>query len=111
MFEMVMGHQAQAFREAVLVEFPMERNWALGFVTGVTQGEVQARTDDTVINVFIPTTPNPTSGYLIFIPDNKVIRLNMPVDDALKMIVSGGIITPTDKRVVGQATKSSSLAD
>ncbi len=98
MFEMVMGQQAQAFREAVLVEFPKENSWALGFVTGTTQGEIQNRTHDTVINVFVPTTPNPTSGFLIFVPEGKLIRLDMPVDDALKMVISGGIITPPDRR-------------
>ncbi len=99
-FEMVMGKQARAFREAVLVEFPMENSWAIGFVTGTTQGEIQARTTDTVMNVFVPTTPNPTSGYLIFVPKERVVYLDMPVDDALKMVISGGIITPPDRRVV-----------
>lgn len=98
MFEMVMGQQAQAFREAVLVEFPKENSWAIGFVTGTTQGEIQNRTVDTVINVFVPTTPNPTSGFLIFVPEEKLTRLEMPVDDALKMVISGGIITPPDRR-------------
>ena len=99
-FEMVMGKQARAFREAVLVEFPMENSWALGFVTGTTQGEIQARTVDTVMNVFVPTTPNPTSGFLIFVPKERVVHLDMPVDDALKMVISGGILTPPDRRVV-----------
>ena len=114
-FEMVMGKQAQAFREAVLVQFPLEGTWALGFVTGTTQGEVQNKTDATVINVFVPTTPNPTSGFLIFVPNEKVVRLKMPVDDALKMVVSGGILTPPDRSQslvelpAGQTGSSSSV--
>ena len=99
-FEMVMGQQAQAFREAVLIEFPLSGTWALGFVTGTTQGEVQSRTNATVINVFVPTTPNPTSGFLLFVPSDRVIRLKMPVDDALKMVVSGGILTPPDRTMM-----------
>ncbi len=99
-FEMVMGKQARAFREAVLVEFPKEKSWAIGFVTGTTQGEIQLRTTETVVNVFVPTTPNPTSGFLIFVPKERVVPLDMPVDDALKMVISGGILTPPDRRVV-----------
>lgn len=96
-FEMVMGNQAKAFREAVLVEFPKENSWAIGFVTGVTQGEIQTRTTETVLNVFVPTTPNPTSGFLIFVPKSKAVALDMPVDDAIKMIISGGLITPPER--------------
>lgn len=99
MFEMVMGTQAQAFQKAVLVEFPHKDKWAIGFITGTTQGEIQRRTAHEVVNVFVPTTPNPTSGFLIFVPKEDVIELDMPTEDAVKMIVSGGIITPPDKQI------------
>ncbi len=102
-FETIMGKQARAFREAVLVEFPKENSWSIGFVTGTTQGEIQSRTAETVVNVFVPTTPNPTSGFLIFVPKERLMHLDMPVDDALKMVISGGILTPPDRRVVDGA--------
>lgn len=96
-FETVMTSQSKAFREVVMVEFPSPGVWALGFVTGVTKGEVQRLTDSEVINVFVPTTPNPTSGFLMFYPQRKVFYLDMTVEEALKMIVSGGLITPPDR--------------
>lgn len=95
-FETVMGAQSQAFREAVMFQYPRPGIWAMGFVTGSTKGEVQRLTDDEVVNVFLPTTPNPTSGFLLFIPRKDLIFLEMNVEDAIKMIVSGGIITPPD---------------
>lgn len=92
--EMVMGQQAQAFRDVVLVEWPREGMFMMGFLTGKTEGEVQNLTTSEVVNVFIPTTPNPTSGFLVFVPADKVKTLNMSVDEGLKMIISGGMITP-----------------
>jgi uncharacterized membrane protein len=92
--EMVMGNQAKAFREVVLVEYPRKGVWMMGFVTGQTEGEVQSLTDTEVVNVFIPTTPNPTSGFLAFIPNKEVVHLKMSVDEGIKMIISGGMITP-----------------
>ncbi len=82
------------FNRVVIIEFPRDGVYALGFVTGVTRGEVQNLTKETVVNVFIPTTPNPTTGYFIFIPENKVIPLSMSVEDAMKMLISGGLYTP-----------------
>ena len=92
--ETVLAQRSNAFREAVLIEYPRRGVWTIGFLTGVTEGEVQNVTDDELINVFVPTTPNPTSGYLLFVPRADIIELRMPVEDALKMIVSGGIVTP-----------------
>lgn len=92
--ETVLAKKSGAFREAVLIEYPRRGIWTIGFLTGVTEGEVQAVTGQEVINVFIPTTPNPTSGFLLFVPRTDIITLAMPVEDALKMVVSGGIVTP-----------------
>lgn len=97
-FETVMAPQGQGFRQAVMIEFPRKGIWAIAFVTGRTEGEVQRLTDDEVVNLFMPTTPNPTSGFLIFVPKKDIIFLDMSVEDALKMIVSAGIITPPDKK-------------
>lgn len=96
-FETVMGNQSQAFRDVVMFEFPRKGVWALGFVTSTTKGEVQRLTEEEVVNVFYPTTPNPTSGFLIFIPRKDLVFLNMTVEEAIKMIVSGGILTPPDR--------------
>lgn len=96
-FETVMTSQSQAFREAVMFEFPRKGIWAIGFVTGVTKGEAQRLTEDEVVNVFFPTTPNPTSGFLIFVPRKDLVFLKMSVEEALKMVISGGILTPPDR--------------
>ncbi|OIN85322.1 MAG: hypothetical protein AUJ12_09765 [Alphaproteobacteria bacterium CG1_02_46_17] len=92
--DMVMGQQAQAFRDVVMIEYPRKGVYMMGFLTGRTEGEVQELTDKEMVNIFIPTTPNPTSGFLVFVPADEVIDLNMSVDDGLKMIISGGMITP-----------------
>ncbi|MDY0028890.1 MAG: DUF502 domain-containing protein [Pseudobdellovibrionaceae bacterium] len=92
--DMVMGQQAKAFRDVVMIEYPRKGVYMMGFLTGRTEGEVQELTDKEMVNIFIPTTPNPTSGFLVFVPKEEVIDLNMSVDDGLKMIISGGMITP-----------------
>lgn len=92
--ETVVAHQSTAFREAVLVEYPRRGIWSIGFLTGVTRGEVQKLTEEEVLNVFLPTTPNPTSGFLLFVPRGDLVILDMTVEEALKMVISGGIVTP-----------------
>ena len=86
-----------AFRKALLVEYPRRGAWTIAFLTGKPGGEVAAHLSGEHLSVYVPTTPNPTSGYLLFVPEEKMIRLKMPVDDALKMVISGGIITPPDR--------------
>ncbi|MEQ8653980.1 MAG: DUF502 domain-containing protein [Kiloniellales bacterium] len=93
-FETVLVRQGTAFREVALVEFPRRGSWVLGLVTGTTVGEVQELTADEVINVFVPMTPNPTGGFLIFLANEDVHRLDISVDQALKLIMSGGIVGP-----------------
>lgn len=83
-----------AFSRVVLVEFPRKGIHAMGFVTSETKGEVQALTEGDVVSVFIPTTPNPTSGFLVFLPQNDIIDLTMSVEDGIKLIISCGIVTP-----------------
>ncbi len=84
----------ESFNRAVLVKFMGEDAYAVGFVTGETRGEAQAVTPEKVVNVFVPTTPNPTSGYLLMVPDDRLIPLQMTVEEALKMVISGGMVTP-----------------
>lgn len=97
-FETVLSTQSSAFREVVLFEYPRPGIWAMGFITGITEGEIQDLTEDEVLNVFLPTTPNPTSGFLLFIPKSDLMFLEMSVEDGIKMVVSGGIITPPLKK-------------
>lgn len=96
-FETVMASQSDAFKEVVMFEYPRKGIWVIGFVTGVTKGEVQSLTDNETVNVFLPTTPNPTSGFLLFIPKKDLTYMKMSVEEGIKMIVSGGIITPPNK--------------
>jgi uncharacterized membrane protein len=97
-FETVLSHQSDAFRQVVMVEYPRRGIWALGFLTGETLGEVQNLTKERVLNIFLPTTPNPTSGFLLFVPQEDVIVLDMTVEEGIKMVMSGGIVTPIDRR-------------
>jgi uncharacterized membrane protein len=96
-FETVMASQSDAFKEVVMFEYPRKGVWALGFVTGQTKGEVKTMTKEDTVNVFVPTTPNPTSGFLLFLPKKDVTYMKMSVEEGIKMIVSGGIITPAEK--------------
>ncbi|MBT6096713.1 MAG: DUF502 domain-containing protein [Rhodospirillaceae bacterium] len=96
--ETVLAQQSNAFREAVLVEYPRRGIWAIAFITGRTEGEVQSVTEEECINIFLPTTPNPTSGFLLFVPRKDLVHLSMSVEEAIKMVISGGIVTPPDNR-------------
>ena len=95
--ETVMATQSDAFRQAVLVQYPRKDIWAIGFVTGSTKGEVGENVNKKMVNVFMPTTPNPTSGFLLFFPEKDLIFLKMSVEDALKLVVSGGMVIPKNK--------------
>jgi uncharacterized membrane protein len=103
--ETVVGQNATSFREVVLVEFPRKDCWAVGFITGAVKGEIQRGTRDDALNVFIPTTPNPTSGYLVFLPRADVVTLKMSVEDGIKLVVSGGIVAPPDPSEMPQRKK------
>ena len=97
-FETVLRSSSRSFREVALIEYPRRGIWAIGFITTKTTGEVQNDIEEEVVNVFLPTTPNPTSGFLLFVPRKDIIILNMTVEEAIKMIVSAGIVTPPDRR-------------
>ena len=105
--ETVFRDQSEAFREAVLVEYPRRDLWTIGFITGRTTGEVQQKTSDEVVNVYVPTTPNPTSGFLLYVPEKDLIPLDMPVDEAVKMVISVGMVTPHYNPNTGRPIKSS----
>jgi len=98
------------FSRVVLVEFPREGVYSIAFVTGVTKGEVQNLTDERMINVYVPTTPNPTSGYFLFVPESKIIPLTMSVEEAMKMIISGGLYTPQYVETLKKHIKGKEIA-
>ncbi len=105
-FETVLSQKGTAFSEVVLVEYPCRGIWAVGFITGQTEGEVQDLTDETVFNVFVPATPNPTTGFLLFIPKGDIHHLDMSVEDGIKLVISGGIVTPKDHKSAAPEKKT-----
>lgn len=92
--ETVFSDSSQSFKKVLLIEYPRKGLWGLAFLTSTTLAEVQARTEGELICVFVPTTPNPTSGFLIMVQKQDVIELDMDVEQALKMIISLGVIIP-----------------
>jgi uncharacterized membrane protein len=97
-FEAVLAKRSHAFRQVAIFEYPRKGVWSIGFLTGTTAGEVQQKTSNETVNVFVPTTPNPTSGFLLFVPRADLILLDMTVEEGIKMVVSGGIVTPEHAR-------------
>ncbi|MEZ5841568.1 MAG: DUF502 domain-containing protein [Hyphomicrobiales bacterium] len=95
-FETVLSNRGQSFQKVGLVEYPRRGLWALVFVAADARGEVDARIpgSERLISVFLPTTPNPTSGFLLFVPERDVIFLEMSVEDAAKLVISAGLVTP-----------------
>lgn len=96
--ETLLSPGGQSFRKVLLMEYPRKGIWSLCFQTSSTLAEVQARTDKEVICVFVPTTPNPTSGFIVLVPREEVIELDMTVDEALRMVISLGVVVPEWRR-------------
>jgi uncharacterized membrane protein len=84
----------EVFSRTVLIEYPKRGCYALGFLSNEAEGEVQSKTGEVVVCVFVPTTPNPTSGFLLLVPKKSVTELEMSVADGMKLIISGGIVVP-----------------
>ncbi|WP_037374580.1 DUF502 domain-containing protein [Sedimenticola selenatireducens] len=101
--ETMFSEAGQSFRKVLLIEFPRKGLWTLAFQTGTDAGEAQRKTGRDVINVYVPTTPNPTGGYFVMVPREDVIELEMSVDDGLKMLMSMGAVVPHSHK---QATPS-----
>jgi len=97
-FETVFSSQGNSFKEVVLIEYPMKGSWAVAFITSSTKGELSEKLEDEYVNIFIPTTPNPTSGFLLFLPRSKVKKLDMTVEEGIKLIISFGIMTPMSSK-------------
>lgn len=97
--ETVFAQSERSFEKACLIQYPRKGIWAIGFISTEAKGEVarEAGTDDTLLSVFVPTTPNPTSGFLLFFPKGDVIELDMSVEDAAKLVISAGLVYPGGK--------------
>ena len=94
--EAILSEKKEVFKKAVLIEYPRKGLYSIAFFTQDTKGPVQETIKEDVVSVFVPTTPNPTSGYLLFIPKTDLVELKMPVEDALKLVISGGSIHPKE---------------
>ena len=108
-FETILTNNSKSFQKVVLIEYPRKGLWAIAFVAADTMGEVKnnlnKKTSKT-ISVFLPTTPNPTSGFLLFVPEKDVIYLDMNVEEAAKLVISAGLVVPDPKKSKKQKDKS-----
>ena len=96
--ETVLNQSNASFQHACLVEYPRKGIWAIAFVSTETKGEIPGKaSQDKMVSVFLPTTPNPTSGFLLFVPEADVVVLDMTVEEAAKLVISAGLVTPPTK--------------
>lgn len=103
--ETVFAQSSTSFNRACLVEYPRPGLWAVAFVSTETKGEIARKIGgEKLISVFLPTTPNPTSGFLLFVPEKDVVALDMSIEDAAKLIISAGLVAPDPERP-GQVTR------
>jgi uncharacterized membrane protein len=96
--ETMFSDSGNSFRKVVLVQFPRPGLWTIAFLTGTDVGEAQKKTGRDVVNLYVPTTPNPTGGYFVMVPREEVIELEMSVDEGLKMLMSMGAVVPDAER-------------
>lgn len=92
----ILGTNSQAFRKVLLVEYPRKGMWSVAFQTGLSNSVVNGHMGTEMVSIFIPTTPNPTSGFLMMVPKAEALELSMTIDDALKFIISLGVMKPVD---------------
>ncbi len=96
--ESLFSGSGKSFRRVVLLEYPRKGIWSLAFLTGTATPEVKTKTGQDMVHIFIPTTPNPTSGFMLLVPRQDLIELDISVDDGLKMIISVGVVVPPGKK-------------
>jgi uncharacterized membrane protein len=94
--ETVLAQKSHAFREVALVEYPRRGIWTVGFITSHAVGEIQRHVSEELVAVYVPTTPNPTSGFMLFLPKKDVQVLDMSVEAGLKLVLTTGIVGPTE---------------
>ncbi len=95
--ETVLAQSGTSFRDVVVLEYPRKGIWAVAFVTSQAKGQVDKMNDDDMISIFMPTTPNPTSGFLLFVPKKDLTYLDMSVEEGVKLVISAGMIWPEDE--------------
>jgi uncharacterized membrane protein len=106
-FQTVLAEQSGSFKQAALIEYPRRGLWSIVFIATDTRGEVNNRLpEEESISVFLPTTPNPTSGFLLFVPRKDVIILDMSVEEAAKMVISAGLVSPDFPKKLPVQSKS-----
>jgi uncharacterized membrane protein len=98
LLETFLSHDSRSFRKVLLVEYPSKGLWTLAFLAGDPVGEIQQKTASEVLTIYVPTAPNPTSGYVIFVPKEEAVELDMSVEDAMRMIVSLGMVVPAPNK-------------
>ncbi|NEP12067.1 MAG: DUF502 domain-containing protein [Symploca sp. SIO2C1] len=106
LLETVLRDSKDKFRRVVLVEYPRRGLWSIAFVTGSTSSEIQSHMDSSMVSIVIPTSPNPTTGWYAVVPEEDVINLSISIEDAFKIIISGGIVDPADSSISIPKSKS-----
>ena len=95
----VFSPSGKSFKKALLIEYPRKGLWTIAFQTGDYQGEIANKIGKEIVNIYVPTTPNPTSGFFIMLAKDEVIELDMSVDDAFKLIISTGVVMPNQAKI------------
>ncbi|MGB0855239.1 MAG: DUF502 domain-containing protein [Pikeienuella sp.] len=98
--ETILSQSQTSFKQACLIEYPRKDLWAIAFVSTETKGEIPVKTGGEMVSVFLPTTPNPTSGFLLFVPRKDVVILDMDVEQAAKLVISAGLVSPPTKEEI-----------
>ncbi len=111
LLETLLKDSGNRFRRVVLVEYPRRGIWALAFVTGSIDSEIQSQMSDRMLNLFIPTTPNPTTGWYAVVPEQDVVDLKMSIEDAFKVVISGGIVNPGNVAAMTLSSNSDPIVE
>lgn len=102
--ETILSDSGDSFRKVLLIEYPRKGLWSIAFQTGEPLGEVQQKTEAEVVTVFVPTTPNPTSGFIVLVPRSDIVELDMSVEEGLRLVISLGVVTPESAKKAPQTT-------
>ena len=108
--ETVFAQQERSFEKACMIEYPRKGIWAIGFISTTAKGEIAERNSSkgSMVSVFVPTTPNPTSGFLLFFPKADIVELDMSIEDAAKLVISAGLVYPPTKITKSKSSDSTS---
>lgn len=99
LLETLLKDSGGKFRRVILVEYPRPGIWAIAFVTGTMSSEIQSQMTRPMLSIFVPTTPNPTTGWYAIVPEDDVVNISMSIEDAFKVVISGGIVSPTTSAI------------